>query len=228
MNLVDQEAVLVKERYGRRVNTGLYDNLGKYFFYNFYLKTEKELRISTVLRNIFGKVEDLKILEIGAGSGSNLLLFKKLGSAWENLFANELLEEKQLVLKENLPNSTIHIGDALSLNYSEEFDVVYQSTVFSSILNIQVKQQLADHMVKMLKPGGVIIWYDFKFNNPRNKDVKGVNKKEVLRLFSKAQKIDFYPVTIAPPIGRRIGKLYPIINFLFPFLRSHYIAVIKK
>lgn len=80
----------------------------------------------------------------------------------------------------------------------------------------------------MAKENGLILWYDFKYNNPSNKDVKGVNKREIKELFPDAKKIIFHNVTLAPPIGRRVGKFYNLVNLLFPFLRTHIIAEIYK
>ena len=83
-------------------------------------------------------------------------------------------------------------------------------------------------MLKLVKPNGIILWYDFVYDNPNNKDVKGVSKQEIRQLFAKASKITIKKVTLAPPIGRRVGNLYGILNGLFPFLRSHVVAVIEK
>ena len=67
-----------------------------------------------------------------------------------------------------------------------------------------------------------VLWYDFKYNTPNNKDVKGVGKAEIKMLFPEAKKIIFHNVTLAPPIGRRVGKFYNIINFLFSFFQNSY------
>lgn len=80
-------------------------------------------------------------------------------------------------------------------------------------------------MVLMTKHNGIIIFYDFKYNIPRNKDVRGVTKKEIKHPL-KNHKIDFYNVTLTPPIARRISPFYCIINSLSPFLRTHMISVI--
>lgn len=216
------------ERYQRRKNNLKVIRHSNYFYFNHFMSSERELKYEDILRKKFTYIPNIKIIEIGAGSGSNLLFFHRLGILYENIWANELLEERGSLLKQNLPNSTIHIGDAMDLNYKEKFDIVFQSTVFTSILDADFKQKLANKMFEMTNIKGIILWYDFKYNNPNNKDVKGVGKKEIRELFSNAKKIDFYSVTLAPPIGRRIGKLYPFVNFLFPFLRSHLIAVIHK
>jgi len=100
--------------------------------------------------------------------------------------------------------------------------------VFSSILDYSVKEKLARKSYSMLIDGGCFIWYDFKYDNPFNADVKGISKSEVRRLFTDAVRIDFTNVTLAPPISRKIPKLYALVNFLFPFLRTHFVAVVHK
>jgi hypothetical protein len=34
----------------------------------------------------------------------------------------------------------------------------------------------------MVKPGGIILWHDFVYNNPGNKDLKGSPKKEIIKI----------------------------------------------
>jgi ubiquinone/menaquinone biosynthesis C-methylase UbiE len=66
----------------------------------------------------------------------------------------------------------IRRGNAAILEYSDEsFDVVIQSTVFTSVLDINVKRQMASEMCRVLKPEGLILWYDYHVNNPWNADV---------------------------------------------------------
>jgi hypothetical protein len=49
-----------------------------------------------------------------------------------------------------------------------------QFTVFTSILDKDMKRNIAAEMLRVLKPKGVIIWYDYFVNNPKNSDVRGV------------------------------------------------------
>ena len=157
-----------------------------------------------------------------------MIALKRFGFAWDNIYANELLDDRVEILVKNLPNSNIYSGDALKLEFKNYFDVVFQSTVFTSILDFDFKQKLANKMFDMAKDDGLILWYDFKYNNPNNPDVKGVDKSEIKRLFSNSKKIIFHNVTLAPPIGRKVGKFYNLFNALFPFLRTHIIAEIHK
>jgi len=152
-----------------------------------------------------------------------------MGIKWENIHANELLDDRIIQLKENFPIIKIYEGDARDIFPDEEskFDIIFQSTVFTSILDYNVKKELANKMWSLLKPGGIILWYDFIYDNPQNKDVKGIRKSEILELFPESIKTDFYKVTLAPFLGRRIKKLYPFVNIL-SILRTHIIAVIQK
>ena len=47
-------------------------------------------------------------------------------------------------------------------------------TVFSSILNDSVRKQIAAEMLRVAKPGGGVLWFDLRVNNPRNPNVRGV------------------------------------------------------
>jgi len=64
------------------------------------------------------------------------------------------------------------------------FDVVTQFTVFSSILDPDLKEQVAQEMIRVTKPGGYILWFDFFVNNPFNHDVRGIGKREIRGLVS--------------------------------------------
>ncbi|MCH8332159.1 MAG: class I SAM-dependent methyltransferase [Bacteroidetes bacterium] len=170
----------------------------------------------------------LKLLEIGAGTGTNIKFLKTLGFKDENIWANELMPVRVEQLRAALPDIHVLEGDALDINTELEFDVILQSTVFTSILDTAFKQGLASKMLGLLKPGGMILWYDFRFNNPSNKNVKGIDKREIRQLFGDGLKYEFYNITLAPPVGRRVGSMYGFINMFFPFLRSHLVAVIRN
>jgi SAM-dependent methyltransferase len=218
----------IKRHYARRkANAKSYD---RFFTASLYAVKEREIAYAQIVRKYLGKdLSEKKIIEIGAGSGSNLLFFQNLGFKWGNIYANELLEDRFVALTERLPNNSTCIqGDALELEYENSFDIVFQSTVFTSILDNDFRKKLATKMLDMLKPGGIIISYDFTYNNPQNKDVRKLTKSNIKQLFSQSSHIKFQKVTLAPPVSRRTGRLYDLFNFCFPFLRTHVIAIIKK
>ena len=220
-----EEITKIEERYESRKKNKKKENP----YFQYYVLSERELIYTKIVNKFWShKQKELSILEIGAGVGDNLLFFHRLGIPWKNIYANELLSDRVEKLKMNLASeSSILPGNALDLNYENTFDIVLQSTVFTSILDSDFKRELALKMMKMVKKRGIIIWYDFKYNNPDNLDVQGVGKSEIKRLFKEANKIKFHKVTLAPPIGRKVGKFYNLVNFLFPFLRTHLITIIE-
>lgn len=225
---MQNELEKIQERYAKRAYSELVKKQQSNWVFNYYIQVEREFIYSQILRKSSKKISNIKLIEIGAGTGNNLLFFHRLGIPFNNIVGNELLEDRAKFLKQNIEAIHVDIGDATELSYNEEFDIVFQSTVFTSILDTEIKEKLATKMWEMTKKDGFILWYDFKYNNPSNKDVKGVGKSEIRELFPNNKGIDFYNVTLAPPIGRLIGKAYNIVNFLFPFLRTHLLAVIKK
>lgn len=50
-------------------------------------------------------------------------------------------------------------GNAENLPYEDEsFDIVMQFTVFTSILDSEMKQNIAREMLRVIKPDGIILW----------------------------------------------------------------------
>lgn len=195
--------------------------------YSDFIIKEREHVYESIMRGCFSNMEELKMLEIGAGTGGNLLFFHQLGIPYSNIFANELQEERINQLKINYPEIVVINGNAAEIETNQEFDVIFQSTVFTSVLSDEMRKSLAEKMWELLCDNGIVLWYDFIYDNPQNKNVKKVTKQEIKSLFPNAKKIQFHSVSLAPPIGRRVGKLYAFFN-KFKFLRTHIIAVIHK
>ncbi|MBI4686396.1 MAG: hypothetical protein HY756_01215 [Nitrospirae bacterium] len=64
-------------------------------------------------------------------------------------------------------------------------------------------------MRRVLKPDGIILWYDYHMNNPKNPDVRGVKKNEIFEMFPDCS-IDLNRTTLAPPVARlAVPFFYP-------------------
>ncbi|MBE7445133.1 MAG: hypothetical protein HS132_07745 [Planctomycetia bacterium] len=50
--------------------------------------------------------------------------------------------------------------------------------LFTSILDIHMKRSISREMLRVLKPDGVILRYDYHMNNSKNPDVTGVKKEK--------------------------------------------------
>ena len=215
----------IKEQYRNRdEKTHLYNSSSSYVLFT---EEERNLKIKEILRNNFNSKDfsQLTVLEVGAGHGNNHKVFVEAGIKLQNIEFNELLPERIAHLKHHFPSNFVYEGDISNINISKKYDVVFQSTVFSSVLDDSARKKIAQTMLALLNENGIILWYDFIFNNPNNKDVKKVSIDEIKTLFPQCE-FSFQKVTLAPPIGRRVGKFYNLFNL--PFLRSHILAVIKN
>jgi 2-polyprenyl-3-methyl-5-hydroxy-6-metoxy-1,4-benzoquinol methylase len=216
------EKDIINQYSERHANNNLYAG-GDYVDF-----AQKEIieNIGIFLNKEFTEFENISLLEIGAGNGTNAEIFLNLGFKIQNMYFNELLPERILAIKSNYPSNMVYEGNAIEIPIDKKFDVIFQSTVFTSILNTENRKKLADRMLNLLNPNGVILWYDFIYNNPKNKNVKKVDVSELKSLFSKSHKIYYKKITLAPPIGRKVKQFYKLFNV--PFLRSHILAIIKK
>ncbi|WP_019143170.1 class I SAM-dependent methyltransferase [Noviherbaspirillum massiliense] len=172
----------------------------------------------------------VSLLEVGCGSGSNLLRFLRWGFDPANLVGNELLPASLERARRYLPSELELIGGDASQLDCGPFDIVYQSTVFSSILDNGFQHKLAQRMWDMTRAGGAILWYDFCYDNPKNPDVRGVSRRRIRELFPRSSPV-IRRVTLAPPISRTVTRLsphlYSVLNAL-PFLRTHALCWIPK
>jgi phospholipid N-methyltransferase len=210
----------IKHQYAIRVNKdGIYNSV--YAQLSYAERLRETIKLITKY-----KVNDGNVLEVGAGQGSNVDLLRACGFSDDRIFLNELLNERIDHIKANYSGIKIYEGNALELEFNQLYNCVFQSTVFTSLLNNEDRIKLASKMWNLLKPGGIILWYDFIYNNPKNRAVKKVSIKEVKNLFPEAIEVEIHKITLSPPVGRRVGKMYNVFNL--PILRSHILAVFKK
>jgi len=129
------------------------------------------------------------------------------------------------------PGADIRLGDASKLPWPDaSFDIVLQSTVFTSILEESLRQAVAEELLRVLRPGGIILWYDFFVNNPKNSDVRGISRREIIDLFP-GSKVSSARITLAPPLARFLAPCSRVLCEVLAGLRildTHLLAVISK
>jgi ubiquinone/menaquinone biosynthesis C-methylase UbiE len=171
-----------------------------------------------------------KILDVGCGSGGPILRWITFGVRPGNIAGIDLLSERVEQARQQLPPAVdLRQGDASSLPFERSsFDIVTQSVVFSSILSAEMKQAIASEMLRVLRPKGFILWYDF-WLNPRNPQTRGIKPAEVRRLFGGCN-FSFHRITLAPPLARRLAPFSFALCYALESLRllnTHYLAVIR-
>ena len=226
----EREPDAVAERYARRAATERYSMLRPDVWQTVQERQRAMLRLFTRLG--FADLSTLRLLEVGCGGGGNLQELLRLGFAAQHLSGAELLPERIAQAHAGLPASVaLFEGDATQLDLAPaSFDIVFVSTVFSSLLDDAFQQRLADAMWRWVKPGGGVLWYDFTVNNPRNADVRGVPLRRLRALFPQGR-VQAERVTLAPPIARVVTRLHPSFYTacnLGPLLRSHLLCWVQK
>lgn len=174
---------------------------------------------------------DRRLLDVGAGSGAELAWFRELGAADANLAGIDMLPERVEGARGRFPAIDFRVGNAEQLPYrNASFDILVAYTLFSSILDGAMARAVADEMTRVMKPGGGLLWYDFRYDSPSNPNVRGVRASRVRELFPTLRG-SFLRLTLLPPLARRLGPVtgfgYPALSAL-PFLRSHLLALLVK
>jgi ubiquinone/menaquinone biosynthesis C-methylase UbiE len=198
-----------------------------------FMAHERERRLLALLRR--HDCEDLaakKILDVGCGTGQWLRDFIKWGARPENITGIDLLPDRVARARRLCPPAVrIQCASAAALPFSDaRFDLILQATVFTSILDRDLKQRVANEMMRVVKPEGFVLWYDYHVNNPWNSDVRGVKQEEIARLFSDCR-IELKRITLLPPLARVLARYsYMVCHLLekLPPLCTHYLGVIRK
>ena len=110
------------------------------------------------------------------------------------------------------------------------FDVVVASTLFSSLPSAELEAAVAAEVRRVLVPGGWLVWYDLRRNNPTNAAVHGLSSEAVRHLFS-GWDAALRSATLLPPVARRLGVatriVYPLLESV-PFMRSHLVGRLRS
>ncbi|QOY92615.1 class I SAM-dependent methyltransferase [Massilia sp. UMI-21] len=188
--------------------------------------------LGAMLRKTVGpNLAALRVLDVGCGTGSFLRQLIDWGASPHKLTGTELLPERlELARLRTAQGVHWHLGGLDSLA-DGSVDLVTAHTVFSSILDEATRQALAGDMWRMLRPGGWCMVFDFRYNNPRNRNVRKLTRAELDRLWP-ARERHYRTLLLAPPLARALAGLPGLVHeglaALLPPLRSHFVYMVRK
>jgi len=229
---LQEEVLRIRKVFADRATKPISDWLPHYSLYARYIVYERTGLLLHAFRKLNVKtLAGLRILDVGCGGGTQLRYFFDFGAQPKNMFGVDVLENVIRGAKYLSPNVGFFVASAAKLPFSDEaFDLVFQSLVFTAVLDPRIKQAMAAEVLRVLRPGGRFIWYDFMYDNPWNRDVKGITKREIRELLPGC-KFRFWRLSLAPPIGRTVAALSPFVFHLLsqlPFLCTHYLCIAEK
>jgi len=173
----------------------------------------------------------VEVLDVGCGTGGFLRQLIDWGALPANLTGSELQKDRlDHARRCTAPGVHWHLG-TLDAMPQAGFDLVTAQTVFSSVLDPSLRRELAAQMWRALRPGGWCLVFDFRYDNPRNRNVRKVTRAELESWwFGSGER--YRSLVLAPPIHRVLAGapwlVCELLTAVAPMLRSHFMYVVRK
>ncbi len=191
--------------------------------------TRDQAMLALLRRHDRARLSGLRILELGCGLGSLLRSLLHYGAGATSLHGIDADMGGLAQARGSLPDGPLAVADVGALPYRDRsFDLAFAFTVFSSVRDERTRADGAAEAMRVLRPGGLLVVYDFVLN-PTNARVRAIGPGELRRLFDPLP-VAIERLTLAPPIVRMLGGRRALCAPLerLPFLRTHMLAAVVK
>jgi SAM-dependent methyltransferase len=122
-----------------------------------------------------------RILEDGCGRGDFLLTLARFGAEPARCVGVDVNAADLARARERFAAAAFARADAAALPFKDgSFDLATAATLFSSLPPGEKRARAAAELMRALKPGGVLVWFDFV---ERNERTRGLELAEVKALF---------------------------------------------
>ena len=199
---------------------------------NLLMVQERERFLSRLLAH--SGIESLagyRVFEAGCSTGYNLRLFSQWGARPEDLAGIDISHEAVEYCRSRSPEIRVHEGSADSIPEPDEhFDLSLAFTLFSSVTDEDVAHGIAREMFRITRPGGLILVYDMRRQNPANRKVHPITAEDIRRWFPKCP-LRVRTITLAPPVARPVGRYAPWLYgslAAIPPLRTHAMYILRR
>lgn len=188
------------------------------------------------LRWIKPNPESARVLDVGCGDGDSLWVLLRLGFEPSHLSGVDIQEDKIIQAKATNPLVNFECADATSLIFGDgTFDIAMESMMFLQLTDDDVARQIGTEMLRVTKPGGVLLISDWRYSKPGSKEFKAVSRKRITDLYQVGKQTRVrrtFRGALIPPVGRFLSKHLPSAYFavhkLMPFLTGQMITVLEK
>jgi SAM-dependent methyltransferase len=201
--------------------------------YLFRVQAEERLFLKALRKHGFRTLAGCKILDVGCGFGYWLRRYREWGALPHDLHGVDILEERiQAARYHSLPGIDLRCCNAMDLDFEDaSFDMVSMFLVLSLVPDEQTRIQVAAEVARVLRPGGIVLWYDFRYRPPRGgAEMIAMTRERIARAFPGFE-LRLHSASAVPPITRRLARyawaLCSWLDFIAP-LNSHYVGVLVK
>lgn len=148
-----------------------------------HLAQERERAAVQALAQAGVRMEGARLLDVGCGFGVEFANYARWGLKADGLFGVDLSHPRLLKARQ-LGAAALAQASGDRLPFADGvFDVVCQNVVFSSIIDAPMRRSVAAEMLRVLRPGGHVLWYDAARTRGRDPHFVPVGLAEAQDLF---------------------------------------------
>lgn len=125
-----------------------------------HLAQERERAVLRLLSEAGVELTGRRLLDIGCGLGVEFASYLRWGAEAGQLFGVDLLHAR-LRAARGRSNALLAQASAARLPFAgAAFDLVCLNVVLSSIVDDQLRREAGREALRVLRPGGLVLWYD--------------------------------------------------------------------
>lgn len=148
-----------------------------------HLAQERERAALRAFTQAGVELRGLRLLDVGCGLGVEFANYLRWGADAERLVGIDLMHSRLAVAR---ARSGVAVAQAsgTQLPFADaSFDLVCQNVVFSSIVDAAMRRAVAAEMLRVLRPGGHLLWVDAERSRGNDPHFKPVPRDELQSLF---------------------------------------------
>jgi ubiquinone/menaquinone biosynthesis C-methylase UbiE len=152
-----------------------------------HLAQERERVALQAMQHVGLDLSEAQVLDVGCGAGGEFALYLRWGARLANLMGVDLMLPR-LQMAQRMWGSRVAAASGAHLPFADaSFDVVAQNVVFSSMVDTSLRLDVAREMLRVLRPGGYVLWYDAERSRNRDQHFRDVPMDELHALFPGVQ-----------------------------------------
>jgi len=199
---------------------------------NLLMVQERERLLSRIFRRQgWRSLEGIRTFEAGCSTGYHLRLMVQWGARPEHQAGIDIDPRAVQYCREHSPEIRVHEGSAAAIPEGDAtFDLALAFTLLSSVRDEETAAAICRELLRITRPGGLIVVYDMRRRNPRNPAVHPIERDDIRRWFPSCP-MRAYRCTLAPPIARPLGRFVPWLYgplAAVPPLRTHTMFVLRR